>query len=81
MQVIKFSALSMALTLAACLPAPSIADEVTTTTTRTTEQPGVVLRVPGVGVEVGGDDCATKTVRKTNEDTGSTTTKTKTNCD
>lgn len=65
------------------------ADE-TTTTTRTTREdpsgPGVVIGVPGVvGVEVGrsADDggCTTKRMTRTDEETGESVTRERTNCE
>ena len=64
----------------------AFADEVTTTMT-TTEKPapGVTVGVPGVvGVEIGkgpGADCATRKKTVTNEDTGTSVSKSETRCE
>ncbi len=66
------------------LGSPAFADEVTTTKTVKTTDPTVVVTPPpgpATGVVVEGDGgCSSKTVVKTDGDTGDTVKKTKTDC-
>ncbi|MBV8564688.1 MAG: hypothetical protein JOY94_06910 [Methylobacteriaceae bacterium] len=64
----------------------ALADEVTTTTTtREKPAPGVTVGVPGVvGVEIGkggGEDCTTRKKTVTDEDTGTSVSKSQTKCE
>jgi hypothetical protein len=80
----------LATTLAAAgmlaISGAAFAQETTTTTTTHTERsaPGAVIGVPGiVGVQIGGgrENCATRRTTHTNDETGSSSTTVRSNCD
>jgi len=61
----------------------ALADEVTTTTKTEKSAPGVTVGVPGVvGVEIGkGQDCTTRKKTVTDEESGTSVSKTQTKCE
>ena len=70
--------------LAFSLAAPAFADEVTTKTTVTTDTPAppaVVVAPPVAVVPGGGPDCSKTTKTATNEETGTSVSKTVKHCD
>ncbi len=82
----KVVRLAFAALITSGLASFALADEVTTTTTtrETKPAPGVTIGVPGVaGVQIGGGqtNCVTRHQTMTNEDTGTSVSKTQRKCD
>jgi hypothetical protein len=71
MRVRSYAVATVLLTAMACnFSGSAFADEVTTTTTRTNEQ-----------IKRDHDDCMKRSMSRTNENTGTTVTRTQTKCD